>query len=131
MNIAVTAVRTLQGLIFFVFGINGISKSYFFPLPPPPPAVGNLFSALGQTTYFFPLLSLVYLVAGCLLLSGWFVPLGLILLAPIIVNIIFIHIFLDLAGIIPGVVVLAFEVFLAWAYRSSFRSVLNMRAMPD
>ena len=117
--------RILLGLIFFVFGLNGFL--HFLPQPPLPPAGGQFVGALIQTGYLFVLVKAIEVVGGALLLSGRFVPLALVLLAPIIINIAGFHIFL-----VPGygmvALLLGLEILLAWAYRDSFRSVLQARA---
>jgi hypothetical protein len=59
------------------------------------------------------------------------VPLALALIAPVIVNIIAFHLFQEPAGIVPGAVVLVLELYLAWAYRKTYRPMLAMRAKPD
>jgi hypothetical protein len=66
-----------------------------------------------------------------LLLANRFVPLALTLLAPVIVNIILFHVFLAPSGIPMAVVVVAVELFLAWAYRGAFRSMLAFHSKPD
>ncbi len=66
-----------------------------------------------------------------MLLSGKYVPLGLTLLAPITVNIVLLHIFLDTAGLPMAIIILALHIFLAWAYRGSFKGVLDMNAQPS
>ena len=55
-------------------------------------------------------------------------PLLLIPLA--VVNIIAFHIFLQPAGIGPGLVLFALELYLAWAYRKAYRPLLTARATP-
>lgn len=117
--------RSLLGLIFFVFGLNGFL--HFLPQPPLPPAGGQFIGALIGTGYLFPLLKGIEVLSGALLLSGRFVPLALVLLAPIIVNIAAFHLLL-----VPGygmvALLLSLELLLAWAYRESFRSILQSRA---
>jgi hypothetical protein len=65
-----------------------------------------------------------------LLLTNRFVPLALTLLAPIVVGIITFHIAVAPATIIPGIVVLVMELYLAWAYRGAFRPVLRAKVPP-
>jgi uncharacterized membrane protein YphA (DoxX/SURF4 family) len=123
-----TAARIVLGLIFFVFGLNGFL--HFLPQPPPPPAAGAFAGALFATGYFFPLLKSIEVASGALLLAGLFVPLALTLLAPIIVNIVAFHLFLA-PGNYPLVgLVLACELYLAWAYRAAFAPMLARRAQP-
>jgi hypothetical protein len=78
-----------------------------------------------------PLLAVTQTIVGGLLLLNRFVPLALALIAPVIVNIVAFHVFLEPTGIVIAFVVLALEIYLAWAYRAAFRSMLASRATPD
>lgn len=69
-------------------------------------------------------------LGGALLLINRFVPLALALLATVIVNIVFFHVFLSSLGIVLAFVVLFVEIYLAWVYRHTFRSMLAMCATP-
>lgn len=120
--------RILMGLIFFVVGLNGFLN--FIPPPPTPmPAGAVAFSvAMLKSGYLFPIAFGIQVIVGLLLLANRFVPLALALIAPIVVNIIAFHVFLAPAGIGPGIVVAALEIYLAWAYRKSYRPMLVLRA---
>ena len=120
-----TAARLLLGLVFTVFGLNGFL--HFLPAPPAPPPAMAFGGALLASGYLFPLLKGTEVVAGLLLLGGRFVPLGLTLLAPIVVNIVGFHLFLAPAGLPLPIVVLALELYLAWSYRTSFAPMLQAR----
>jgi len=126
-----TIARILMGLMFFVFGLNGFL--HFIPEPKKPMPEGALAfaGALMQTGYMFPMVMGTQFLVGVLLLLNRFVPLALALLAPVIVNIVAFHIFLAPSGLGLALVVLALELYLAWAYRNSYRSMLNPRAKPD
>jgi len=128
MSKVVLVARILLGLVFFVFGLNGFL--HFLPPPDVPEAGQELMGALGDTGYFFPLLKATETVSGALLLAGVLVPLALVLLAPIVVNIVAFHLFLAPGGMPIAILVLVLEVFLAWGYRGSFRSVLTVKAQP-
>ncbi len=128
MNKLTTAARVLLGLVFFVFGLNGFLN--FLPQPPHPAAAGAFLGGLFASGYFFPLLKGTETLAGALLLSGRFVPLALAVLAPVIVNIVAFHAFLDPSGIVVPLVIVALEVFLAYSYRSVFRPMLQARVAP-
>ncbi|MEM7153287.1 MAG: DoxX family membrane protein [Myxococcota bacterium] len=123
-----TAARILLGLAFFVFGLNGFLQ--FAPNPPMPEEAGAFMGALAATGYMFPLIKGTEVVAGLLLLGGRFVPLALVLLAPILVNIVLFHVVLAPANMAMVFVLLALELYLAWAYRDSFRAVLQADARP-
>lgn len=122
-------VRVLLGLIFVVFGLNGFL--HFLPMPPMPAAAGKFMGGLGASGYFFPLLKGTEVIVGLLLISGFFVPLALVILAPITINIVAFHLFLAPAGIVMPIALLAFHLFLAWSYRSSYTEVLRAKATTD
>ena len=119
--------RTLLGLLFTVFGLNGFLG--FLPPPDIPPAGGAFFGALAATGYMLPLIKGTEVLAGLALLAGRAVPLALTVLAPITVNILLFHVFLA-PGLGVPLLVLGLQLFLAWSYRSSFRGVLNVSARP-
>ena len=92
--------RILFGLILIVFGLNGFF--HFMPNPEVPGEAGEFLGALFESGYIFPVISAVELVAGIALLANCFAALALVIFAPIAVNIILFHLFLDLPGIGPG-----------------------------
>ena len=51
-------------------------------------------------------------------------------LGPVIVNIVAVHVFLAPSGMVMALVILALEIYLAWAYRSAFRPMLGARVTP-
>jgi uncharacterized membrane protein YphA (DoxX/SURF4 family) len=129
MNKAAVGARVFLGLIFFVFGLNGFF--HFLPQPPMSGPPADFLGAIVATGYLFPLLKGTEVAAGALLLGGRFVPLALALLAPVIVNIVGFHAFLAPSGLPVPMVVLALEIFLAYAYRGAFRPMLRARVAPD
>ena len=50
---------------------------------------------------------------------------------PVLVNIILYHIFLQPSGIVPGAVLMVFELYLAWVCRKAYRPLLTMRTKPN
>src|SRR4051812_22751364 len=78
--------RILLGLVFVGAGVAGLLQL----APPPddmPEALKTFMAGIMATKYFFPLLKSTETICGLLLLSGFFVPLALVVLAPIILNI--------------------------------------------
>ena len=121
------AARILLGLVFTVFGLNGFLQ--FIPMPPPPQPAADFFTAMVKTGYFFSLLKVTEIVAGVMVLTGFFVPLGLVLLAPIIVQIFFFHLFLEgLPTMGMPVVLVIIEAYLAYIYKDSFKGVLAAKS---
>jgi uncharacterized membrane protein YphA (DoxX/SURF4 family) len=124
-----TIARMLLGLLFFVFGLNGFLN--FIPPPPPeslPPDLAAFMGAMVNTGYLLPLVKGTEIVVGALLLLNRFVPLALVLLAPVVVNIVAVHLFLAPSGLCIALIVLGLELYLAWSYRSTFRPLLTARA---
>ena len=122
--------RLLLGLAFTVFGLNGFFN--FMPAPKelPDPVVA-LMGGFMKSGYMMPLIFGTQTLAGVLLLINCFVPLALAFLAPVIVNIIAFHIFLNPSGIGPGAVVLVLELYLAWCYRRVYAPMLAWRVKPN
>jgi uncharacterized membrane protein YphA (DoxX/SURF4 family) len=116
--------RILLGLVFFVFGLNG-----FFQFLTPPPMEGKSAEFLGallKAGYFFPFLKTFEVLCGILLLSGYFVPLALVILAPININIFLFHVFLDKPfAWVMSFVFIVLHVVLAYAYKESYREILK------
>jgi uncharacterized membrane protein YphA (DoxX/SURF4 family) len=119
-----TVVRVLLGGLFVVAGLN---KLLMFAAPPLPEAAASFFAALQATGYFMPLLGTVEVVSGLLLISGQFVPLALVVLAPVVVNVAFFHALLAPDLVITPLVVGA-ELFLAWHHREAFEALLRRRS---
>jgi len=124
---AVTAGRILLGLVFFVFGLNGFLNFIPPPAAPVPAGAMAFAGALLQTGYMFPLIKGTEVVAGALLLTNRFVPLALVIIAPVIVNIVAFHAFLEPSGLVLALVIAAIEIALAWAHRASYRPLLAAR----
>jgi uncharacterized membrane protein YphA (DoxX/SURF4 family) len=125
---APAAARISLGLVFFVFGLNGFLQ--FLPQPPAPEKAMAFAGALAATGYMFPLIKIVEVVAGALLLSNRFVPLALAIVAPNVVNIVLFHAFLAPGGLAIALMLLGLELFLAYAYRNAYASMLHARTAP-
>lgn len=129
MKYAVLGSRYLLGLIFTVFGLN-----FWLQFLPNPELTGDalaFWQGLGSAGYFFTLLKLTEVVAGVLLLAGRLVPFALTILAPVTINILAFHLFLEPSGLPVAIVVVGLNAFLAWAYREHYRGVLRVNASPS
>lgn len=122
--------RILLGLMFLVFGLNGFLNFIPQPKDPIPEGAMAFAGAMMKTGYLFQLVKGTEVLAAVLLLSNRFVPLALTLLAPVLVNIVAFHVFLAPATVAPAIVILALELYLAWAYRSAFREMLAAKVRP-
>lgn len=93
-----TIARTLLGFIFFASGLVGLFK--LAPIPPDLPERLVTFNAgLEASGYFLPFLKGVETICGLLLLVGSFVPLALVILAPVTLNIFLVHAFMAPSGL--------------------------------
>lgn len=83
--------RILLGLIYFVFGLNGFLN--FIPMTPPPmpEAATQFMTGMMAAPYFMPVLKGAEALGGFLLLTGFAAPVGLLILAPITLQIVLFH----------------------------------------
>jgi uncharacterized membrane protein YphA (DoxX/SURF4 family) len=124
---AVLIARIVLGFVFLLFGLNGFL--HFLPQPAMPQEVISFVGALAATGYMFPLLFGTQIAGGALVLVGM-VPLGLVILAPIIVNIVAFHVFLANDGLPLATFVCAVALFLAWRHRESYGPLFVPSAEP-
>ncbi len=127
MKIVVLVSRILLGLTFFVFGLNSFIQ--FIPGAPPTTGFAGAFlgALIGSHYVFF--VGGVQLIGGVLLLVNRFVPLALVLLAPVIANIIVFHLTMQLEGLPPGIVAAALWAILAWKLRNYFAPLFVQKAV--
>jgi putative oxidoreductase len=123
MKYVIVIVRVLLGLQFVIFGSNAFLK--FIPMPEMHGQAGAFITALVGSGYMYVIAVLQVLGGLCLLLGARFVPLGLTLLGPVIVNIVLYHLFLDTNGLPIAIVVALLALFLLWIYRFKFPAIFQ------
>ena len=79
MTITSIIARYLLGLIFTVFGLNGFLN--FIQQPPPTNPLAIQFFVAVSASHFAAFFFALQVLGGVLLLSGYFVPLALTVLA--------------------------------------------------
>jgi putative oxidoreductase len=126
MKIATIIVRVLLGLVFTIFGLNGFLN--FIPAPPPPPGLAGQFIAVFLESHWSLFVSGFQVIGGVLLLSGFYIPLALAILGPVLVNILLYHLLINQMGGSIAVVVALLWVFLFWRYRKYFASLFVQKA---
>lgn len=119
------AARYLLGLIFAVFGANGFLQ--FLPMPPMEGIPAQLMGAFAATGYFFPLLKGTETICGILLLAGVYVPLALVILAPITLQIFMFHFFLTPGQWGFAAFLIVCHVMAARYYWSAYKPLLKMK----
>jgi len=135
MKWAVLIVRVLVAGMFLFASVSYFGKWMEQPLPEQQDArafAQGLGSTAGSSNIkYMDVVKALELAGGLLLLSGRFAPLGLTLLVPVTVNIALWDIFLvDLKGPPMGLIFLALELFLLYAYRKYFVNVFTTMAVP-
>jgi len=124
MKITSVIARFLLGLIFLVFGLNGFL--HFIPMPPPTGVAGQFFGALYVSNYLV-VIFLLQIVGAILLLLNRYVPLALTLLAPIIVNVLLVHLLMAPSGLPLALVVTVLWVIVFLSVQSAFSGLLLQR----
>jgi len=120
-------VRVLLGLLFLFGGI-----AFFFTTPPPLEGdIATFFAGLKASKYFFYLLKGTEVACGLALAIGFFVPLALVVIAPISINIFMVHAFLEPSGLPLSVAVgvaVAYLAFFSPSYSPTIKKLFVMKA---
>src|SRR5271163_4366722 len=125
MKIVSVISRYLLGLIFVVFGLYGFLNFIHQP-PPTNPLASQFFIAVGSS-HFAAFFFAVQLIGGLLLLSGFFVPLALTLLAAELYNILAFHLTLAPATIAPALVASMLWVLVFLEHREDFEGIFSAK----
>ena len=125
MKIAMIIVRTLMGL-FLLFA----SVSYFFDLVKAPPVMPEAVVTYNKgiaVAHIMPIVKGIELICGLLLLIGRFATLATLVIFPITVNILLMHAYADPANIGGGIILLVFNLFMAYYYRKNYAPLFAMK----
>lgn len=130
MKIVVLIARILLGLVFLVFGLDKLF--HFFPVQPMPPGVIVEYMHAMMSTHYMTVIGLFEAAGGLLLLIGRFVPLGLCLLAPVIVNILLVDVLLMppammASSLSVGLVVTLLWLLIFYRERSAFAGIFRAK----
>jgi uncharacterized membrane protein YphA (DoxX/SURF4 family) len=121
--------RLLLGLVFCFGGITGLLNLFMnlFPMPPDLPEQLQVFNkGLAASGYFMPLLKLTETICGLFLLTGFYVPLALVILAPIVLNIFLTHLFLAPGGVPLAAIIGLLLVYLAFFAKPYSQPIRNL-----
>ena len=125
MKIVTLVARLLLGLIFVVLGLNGFLN--FLSMGPMPTGLAGQFIGALVVSHYFWVVAALQVVGGALLLVNRFVPLGLVLLGPVIVNIILYHVFMNHSGAALAIVVVILWGIVFYSYRQYFSGIFAQR----
>ena len=120
MKRVVQIASILLGLIFVVFGLNGLYP--FIPVPEYHP-----FMELMVSTGFIVIVKILEIVGGVLLLIRRYVLLALLILGPIIFNIVLYHLLVDPRNMLVGFVNLALYITILTYYWPYFKVFLQSK----
>ena len=125
MKILTLIARLLLGLIFFVLGLNGFLN--FLSMGPMPSGLAGQFIGALMLSHYFWVVAGLQVAGGALLLVNRFVPLGLVLLGPVIVNILCYHLFLNPTGMALAIVVTILWLIVFYGHRQHFSGIFVQR----
>jgi putative oxidoreductase len=123
MKTATIIARVLLGLVFVVFGLNAFFN--FIPMPPPKGELAGEFMKALFVSHYLYAVKCFEISGGLILLSGRLTALGLTLVGPVIINILFFHAFMDPSGLPLGIVLGVLALFLLWQKRANFAGLLK------
>ncbi|RMA66062.1 DoxX family membrane protein [Ulvibacter antarcticus] len=126
MNSSFTKIlRILLALGLLFFGLNKFIEFSFMTMPQLPENAADFMSSLQATGYVLPIVGALEIIIGLLLLFNKAVPFALLLLAPISVNILLFHVFLDLPGIGGALVIAIINVVLIYKHWKVYRPLFH------
>jgi uncharacterized membrane protein YphA (DoxX/SURF4 family) len=126
MKITATIARIILGCVFVFFGLNIFLQ--FLHMPPPPSGPAGDFARALFVSHYLYVVAALQVIGGLLCLAGRFVPLGLVLLGPVIVNILLFHILLNPTGLGMAIVVSVLALIVLWYHRAAFTGLVKSGA---
>jgi uncharacterized membrane protein YphA (DoxX/SURF4 family) len=122
MNSTFTKIlRIILGLGLIFFGLSKLMHFNFMPTHIYTGDAAIFIDSLSNTGYILKVVGVFELFVGLLLLFNKWVPFALLLLAPITLNILLFHLFMDTPGLIIAVVVLALNAILIYKHWKVYR----------
>jgi uncharacterized membrane protein YphA (DoxX/SURF4 family) len=127
MKITVLILRSLLGLVYFVFGLMFLL--HLMPMPSKAdmakmPEAAIAFQTFGSV-YFMVFLKIVETVSGLFLLINKYTTLILVIIFPVTLNIFLFHLFLEPQGLPIAIPILLINIFLGYAYRKYYTSLFT------
>ncbi len=112
------AVRIILGMGLVFFGLNG----FFQWIAPPQGSETEMIfmMALASAGYIFPITYAVQIISGLTFLTNRFVPVGLLILTPILINIVLVHLRFSPEAILFGGIFFILMLLLYYTRRDKF-----------
>lgn len=118
-------VRILLGVILVLFGLNKLMPSPFIPLPEMPDKAASFMTSLGATGYVLKTVGVLEIMIGLMLLLKKWVAFALTLLAPISINILLFHLFLDASAIGGALLVATLNGILIYKHWTHYKTLFQ------
>jgi putative oxidoreductase len=125
MKIAAIIVRTLMGLLFLF-----ASTVVLFKLVPQPELTGNVktfMEGVNATGYLMTLIKVTELLCGIAFVTGRYVPLASVVIAPVIINIFMFHAFVDPTGLPVALFLVLANSFVAYSNWEKYKPILSAK----
>ncbi|TGL90527.1 DoxX family membrane protein [Leptospira congkakensis] len=119
MKIAYLIVRVLLGALFLFSSVVVL-----FNLVPQPETTGDLKvfnDGIKASGYLMTLIKVTELVVAIAFISGKFVPLAAVVIAPVAINILLVHLTIAPEGIPVGIFVVVANAFIAYVNRNAYK----------
>jgi putative oxidoreductase len=125
VKIASVIARILLGALFVFAGSNHLFN--FMPQQPLPPGPAGQFIGAMIATGYINFIGVCEVIGGLLLLIGRFLPLGFVILGPIVINIFVINALVAPKALPVAVVMILLWLLGAWRFRAVFLPLLKPR----
>jgi putative oxidoreductase len=125
LKIASLIARILLGALFVFAGSNHLFN-FMGKQPLPPGPAGELVGGMLQTGYL-TFIGVMEVLGGLLMIVNQFVPLGLTILGPLVVNILVINALIAPKALPVAVIMVFFWILGAWPFRSVFFPILRRK----
>jgi putative oxidoreductase len=126
MKIASIVARILLGALFVFGGSNHLFN--FVPAQPLPPGPAGQFIAGMTGIGYLTFIGVMEVIGGLLIITQQFVPFGLTILGPIVVNILVVEALIMPKAVLVAVVMIVLWVVSAWPLRRLFFPLLQRKA---
>jgi hypothetical protein len=115
--------RVTLGALLLIFGLNGIMN--WIPHLEMSPRGVDFMMAMSDTGYMLMFVKLVEVICGSLLLMNKYTKLALIAAAPVVLNILAFHFFLDWGGMSMALLLAGLLSHAVWIRRDSYSVLLE------
>ena len=117
--------KVLLAIPLLVFGVNKLLPTAFLEAAAPEGAVAQLYLQAFFASYLAKTVALIEVVVGVLLFVKRFELVALLLLAPVSLNILFFHLFHEIEGTPPGLVIFVLNIYLLTTHKNKLAGLIG------